>query len=326
MQQRYAVTVRAKTKLLFTFRLIPVISAMLAKQGIDAAPLLADAGLPPDALRGEITAPLPRIRAFIDAAAAACKARLFGIMLAESLQGGVYGVAEFLVRSAPSVEEGLRSLCEFGGLINPSGTFRLVDGTLHYAIGSERDALGTHLNEMTIAYIVRNLRSIVDNAALTEVWFPHGREEGTAEVAAWFGCQVRYKAPDCGFALSRESLALAPRSADPLLFTFLGQQARAQLARLGPVDIVSQLVRVLETRLSTGELDFNGIARALATTPRSLQRHLAEAGTSYRDVLSHVRRRRRAELLGGGVGETEVAHQLGFSDARAMRRSLDDDN
>jgi len=93
---------------------------------------------------------------------------------------------------------------------------------------------------------------------------------------------------------------------------------------MGSLDIVSQVVRALEARLQSGELDAASIARALALSPRSMQRYLDEAGTTYRDVLAHVRERRRAELSAGGVAEATIARELGFSDARAMRRSLDD--
>jgi AraC-like DNA-binding protein len=136
---------------------------------------------------------------------------------------------------------------------------------------------------------------------------------------------VRFQAADCGFAVARDVLARRPLTSDPPLHEFLLGQARAQLGRIGPVDIVSQVARVIEVRLPAGEVGAADVARAMATTVRSLQRHLADAGTAYRDVLMHVRLRRRAELRQGGVSEPEVARQLGFADARSMRRSLDDD-
>jgi len=320
--------VATKPGLLFTFRLIPAISGMLARRGIDVAELLNDTGLPLAAARGEITAPLSRIQAFIAKCATRLAAPQFGLDLAAALPGGAYGVAEFLVRSAPTVEAGLRGLCEFAALINPSGQFRLVpgdgEGRLHYSLGSERDTLGMHLNEFTIAYLVRQLGSIVGGRMpLASAWFSHARPAQADILAQHFGCPVRFQARDCGFAVTTTVLATVPRTADPLLFQFLLDQARAQLARLGPIDIVSQVVRVLEVRMSSGDVAAGSIAKALGSTPRSLQRYLADAGTTYRDVLAHVRERRRAELRGGGVAESAIARQLGFSDARAMRRSLE---
>jgi AraC-like DNA-binding protein len=316
--------VRSRSGPLFTFRLIPVIAGMLARRGVDIAQLLDDAGLPLAAVRGEVTAPLSRMRDFIARCATHLESPQFGLELATALPGGAYGVAEFLVRSAPSVEAGLGVLRDFAALINPSGQFRLTDGRVHYSFGTERDTLGCHLNEYTIAYIVKQFGAVLgERLPLASVWFSHARSDGAEAVAAHFGCPVRFQARDCGFALTADVLARAPRTADPLLFQFLLDQARAQLARLGSLDIVSQVVRALESRLHSGELDAASVARALALSPRSLQRYLDEAGTTYRDVLAHVRERRRAELRAGGVAEPEIARQLGFSDSRAMRRSLD---
>jgi AraC-like DNA-binding protein len=193
---------------------------------------------------------------------------------------------------------------------------------LHYAVSSQRDTLGRHLNEYTIAYIIRQFGAVLGAPMpLVEVWFSHsGRKK---DVERRLGCAVRFSAPDCGFAVTRDVLARVPRTADPVLFRFLDDQARAQLARIGSINIVTQVVRVIEARLPHGDLSAAAIAGVMATTVRSLQRHLGDAGTNFREVLAHVRNRRRGELRRGGVAEPEIARQLGFSDARSMRRSLD---
>lgn len=317
----------ARSGPLFTFRLIPFISSMLARRQIDASKLLEEAGLPLGAMAGEVTAPLARIQHFLDLCAKRLDTRVFGIDLSRELPGGVYGVLEFLVRSAATVEQGLHLLCEFGGLVNPSGQFRFVrgpagEGLLQYSLGAERDGVGMHLNEMTIAYIVRQFRSVVESMRLESVWFAHTRRDGQQLVGEHFGCPVAFGRENCGFAIPRDTLSLQPRTADPLLFQFMHEQARAQLSRLGTADVVSQLVRSLEARLGSADLGVVAAAKAIGMTSRSLQRHLGGAGTSYKAVLAHVRERRRAELEGGGHAEKEIAFQLGFSDVRAMRRSM----
>lgn len=319
-------TVGAAQGVLFTYRLIPLISSMLAKAGIDAAPLLDACGIPQAAMRGEITAPLSRIQKFIDRSAAVLKMPLFGLELAGLVPSGAYGVAEFLVRSSGTIEGGLRVLCELAPLINPVGEFRFEGDELRYRVGAQRDTLGCHLNEYTIAYLTRNISLVLGRPIkLDRVWFSHARTEHTDAVAKHFGCEVRFRAGDCGFKVPREELASVPRTADAALFDFLYAQAKTQLARIGPIDIVSHVVRIIEARLPHGDVAAPAVAAAMATTTRSLQRHLGEAGTSYRDVLAHVRRRRRLELQHGGVAEAEIARQLGFADARSMRRSLDED-
>ena len=96
-------------------------------------------------------------------------------------------------------------------------------------------------------------------------------------------------------------------------------EARAALSQVRR----SVTERLGATRLAHGDVGTAAIAGAMATTSRSLQRRLTEAGTTFRDVLAYVRSRRRAQLARGGFSETEIARQLGFADARSMRRSLD---
>lgn len=313
---------------LFTFRMIPLLARLASTKGADSAALVGKAGLPPEALNGEVTAPVVRVIKCVQLFAERLEQPHLGLTLAELVPSGAYGIAEFLVRSAPNLETGLARLCEFAPLINAIGEFRwLTDdqgGDLHYSIAGLKTTLESHLNEFTLAYVVRQLRSVLGDVQLTRVWFSHARSSGEAELAQWFGCPVEFKQSDCGFAVATTMLARAPRTADDALFAFLLAQAKAQLAFVGTHDLVSQVVRVIEVRIAHGEVDIAAISHAMATTPRSLQRGLAAAGTSFRTVLAHVRTQHRDQLARAGVLPTEIAHRLGFADARSMRRSLGD--
>ena len=313
---------------LFTFRQIPLLAAVLAQRGVDAAALLRECGLPLEGLTGEVTAPLGRIQKLITAAAERLENPLLGLDLADRVSPGVYGVVVFLARSAPTVERGLAVICEIAPLVNPIGDFRLMpvsDGCeLHYAVHGQRDTIGRHLNEFTIAFITAQFGAALgEPMPLSRAWFSHPRQTGGGAVAQRLRTDVAFQRPDCGFAVSHETLARAPRTADPQLFEFLLAQARAQLAYVGTHDVVAQVVRMIEVRLAHGDVGTTAVAGAMATTSRSLQRRLTEAGTTFREVLAYVRARRRAQLERGGFSEAEVARQLGFADARSMRRSLD---
>jgi AraC-like DNA-binding protein len=314
---------------LFSFRMVPVIAGMLALRRIDAQAVVREAGLPAEALHGDVIAPLERIQRFIELAAQHLQAPLFGIDLAERVPTGAFGLPEFLMRSAPNVEAALGVLCEFAPLINPMLEFRFVkqrgEGHQRFAIPGHRDTLGCHLNEYTLQLVLRQFSAVLgERLEPKRVWFAHARRTHAGELAERFGCPVELEAADCGFTLANPWLARTAPTADPALFEFLTAQARAQLANLGSRDIISQVARVIEARLASGSVSGHDVAAAMATTLRSLQRHLADAGTSYREVLQHVRQRRRAELSRTGLTESEIAHRLGFSKVSAMRRSLDE--
>ena len=315
---------------IFTYRVIPLINGLLAQRGIDGAALVETAGLSPDALRGEIMAPLGRIAHFLELAADALHCQL-GLDLATKNSPGLFGVPEFLVRSAPTIGGALRVLAEAAALVNPVLHFAFDDsadeGIVRFEIPGHRDTLGRELNEYTVAYLQKLLSDVLDgDFPLRRAWFSHGRTHDAVDVARRLGCDVAYQARDCGFAVSSEVLARAPRTADAPLFKFMLDQARAQLERWGTDDIVSQAVRVIEVRLGHGDVALAAVASAMATTPRSLQRRLGEAGTTYRGVVSYVRRRRYAELHKAGKRDVDIAPLLGFGDVQAMKRSLADDD
>ena len=312
---------------LFTFRMIPAIAAMTSSRGLDVRRLLAECGLPDQGLRGEIIAPLERVQRFLDRLAECTADPLFGITLAENIPSGALGVTEFLMRSAPSVGAGIEVLSTFARLINPILEFRVTtqagDARLHFNVGSRGEGLGEQLNEYTFGLIFRQFALVLgEPLPVEEVWFAHLRAEHRDRVAARFGCPVSFGAPDCGLLVRETTLAMRPPTADPVLYRFLLDQAQALLADHGASDIISQVARVIEAHLAKGTISAQFIAKAIGMTVRSLQRHLADAGTSFREVLQHVRRRRHAELLRSNLPRSEIATRLGFSDVTAMRRSL----
>lgn len=300
-----------------------MVANMLALRGHDARRLLEAAGLPDEALRGEVIAPLSRVQRFLDLSAETLGDPLFGIHLAERLATGTFGVTEFLMRSAPTVSRCLHVLAEFAPLINPILDFRFDDGRFSFTVHGERDVLGAQLNEYTFALLLRQFSLVLgERLPVEEIWFAHDRADSREQVAARFGCAVTFGAVDCGIALRRSVLDKSPPTSDSALFEFLLAQARSQIANLGTRDVIAQVARVIETRLGS-DVSAEATAKAMATTVRSLQRHLADAGTTYREVLKHVRQRRRTELSRSRLPDAEIARRLGFSDTGSMKRSLD---
>jgi AraC-like DNA-binding protein len=311
---------------LFTFKMMRVVATMLAERRVDVSDVLRRAELPAGAF-AEVTAPLARIVAFIDRCADVARAPTFGLDLAERLPCGAFGITEFVMRSAPSIEHALHALVELAPLVNPNVRFRVEPraggAALHFAVVAQRDALGRHLNEYTLTVIRRRLSDALGvELPLHGAWFAHAPHDHAVAVAQHLGCNVTFAAADCGIAIADDWLARAPLTADPALFEFLLAHARGQLANVAEHDVVTQLARIVDARLATGRLAARDVAHALGLGTRTLQRHLADADTSYRDVVRHVRARRYAQLVADGVAQPEIARRLGFASIVTMRRAL----
>jgi AraC-like DNA-binding protein len=78
---------------------------------------------------------------------------------------------------------------------------------------------------------------------------------------------------------------------------------------------------VLE-QLGRSALSLHTVARMLAVSPRTLQRRLADEGTSWRAVLDATRRQRVTTLMREGATTDLAAAQVGYAGSRALRRAL----
>jgi len=313
---------------LFTFRQLPTVSLLLADRGIALEDVMRDAGFSEPSAT-EITAPLAKVQKLLELAAQRVGSSLFGLDLAERIPEGAYGVTEFVVRSSPTIRQALCSLCELSPLVNPALDMRYIADELgcevRISYADARDALGEILNEYSVAYVARQFRAVIGQPLpLLRAWFAHARKHGADDVARRLGCHVEFQAADCGFAIASDVIDQPIPGGNPALNEFLLAQGRTQLANVGKHDVITQVTRAVEARLTASDLGAASIARALETSQRSLQRQLADAGTSYRNVVAAVRRRRRDELARTGLSDDEIATRLGFASAKTMRRSLDD--
>jgi AraC-like DNA-binding protein len=90
-----------------------------------------------------------------------------------------------------------------------------------------------------------------------------------------------------------------------------------------PNDVVSDLRRILLTRLAQGDSSIEALARSMATSVRSLQRRLASIGTSYQAVLDSIRREAAGEYLADrALSISEVGYLLGYSEPAAFHRAF----
>lgn len=82
---------------------------------------------------------------------------------------------------------------------------------------------------------------------------------------------------------------------------------------------VAEEVRILVAQRLADGAPMAAVAAALGLSERSLRRHLAEAGTSYRAVLDEVRRNAAEDLLARpGLTVDDVARELGYAEATSF--------
>lgn len=79
----------------------------------------------------------------------------------------------------------------------------------------------------------------------------------------------------------------------------------------------------LAAAVAAGDASLATVARRLAVSPRTLQRQLAEHGTTWRTEYDRVRYEQAKTLLAEGhLTTSAIADRLGFTDDRALRKAV----
>jgi AraC-like DNA-binding protein len=140
----------------------------------------------------------------------------------------------------------------------------------------------------------------------------------------------RFQAPIC-FGADRDRLCFTAAEwrsptvdGDAALASVLEEHARVLAARLprAPTQFVSSVRGSIMAALPENA-DEEGVARALHMSRRTLQRKLAQDGTSFRTVLDEVRRGlAESYLVDPTVSIPEVAFMLGFSEQSSFHRAF----
>ncbi len=85
---------------------------------------------------------------------------------------------------------------------------------------------------------------------------------------------------------------------------------------------VRKLAVCLDETVGQSEFGLRSAARTLHMSPRSVQRRLAEAGTSASQMVQQAKLRKAAALLREPMPLEEVARQSGFWDVSHLRRRV----
>jgi AraC-like DNA-binding protein len=321
---------KQKRPLDFTFRLVPLVLRLLEQKGIDGRRFALEAGLPQGYESApEITAPLPKFRTFMDAAAEGLKDDQFGLTLSRAVPKGTYALVEFIGRSAATLREAMESLARFGRIINAGVDWVFVQrtgyGVLEHRVPAETEGLGRILNEYTMAFVHRaSLESVGARWKMRRLYFAHPPPADPAPLTAYFGVAPTFGTGVSGFEIDDEILALPMSSADPALKKYLEEQGRAVLeTRPASTDLVGRVRQELVRRLGKTEAKVENISEALELSARTLQRRLEGEGTSFQGVLDGVREQlAMSYLVNDSLTVSEIAYLLGYSELRAFDRAF----
>lgn len=307
-------------------RLGPLMSvpSVLRDQGVDPAPVLAELRLDlaffddPDNLL-----PLAQRSKLLDRCVEVTHCAHFGLLVGQTAGLSTMGVVGFLVQSAPSVREGLRLGTQHYRLQNPYAVSLFVESgpfaSVSFASLQAGEWNPTQIVDVAVAAMFNMVRSLCGSQwQATEIHFAHARPKNIAPYRLFFRTPLVFDAADSGLVFASQWLDRRLSSADPLLHLMMKQRA-SELESLFREDVASQVRRMLPSMVTTRSASADRAAGNLGLNVRTLNRRLADEGTSFMRLRDEVRYSIARQLLQGSrMPASEIAFHLGYANAGAF--------
>ncbi|RBP03279.1 AraC family transcriptional regulator [Roseiarcus fermentans] len=306
--------------------------ASLKEKRIDPAPLLARAGLESMALdsRGARVSAAAEAN-LIEFAAEAAADPTFGLNLGASESSDQAGLVSLVLSTTSCVRETIRLLPRYGRIVDESARFSVAFPSSQNAVielrysGQLRRNL-KHAAEYQVAAFVRALRDFTGHDfSPVRVSFAHMRRDDARAFERFFRCPVEFGCEVDQLVLSKDTLDLPNRRADRYLLQTLQPFADEETAaRELPSQSFCEAVdnQVFRT-LARGEPTVEIVSQALAVSPRTLSRRLAEEGTTFPELLTNLRRSLALQYIQEpGLSIDQIALLLGYSEVASFSHAF----
>ncbi|MFI0896238.1 AraC family transcriptional regulator ligand-binding domain-containing protein [Streptomyces sp. NPDC020983] len=302
-------------------------AAALGETG--ARSLLRPAGLRPDVLDGPATARIPSMhlyRLWTEVVGRTGRQDA-GLLTAAQYRHGQFDLFDYLFSTAPTLGEGLDAARAHLHLLSDASLLTTEESedevTLTYGALLPDSELRGVVAEFVLGAFSQVIRHSTGGAVgPARISFAHGAPRRTADHTALFGGgRIDFGAGTDSITLHRRALDTPLPGADPALAAIIRRTASA-VPPPRPAGPLPELRRAILTQFADGRPSLAAAARQLAVSPRTLQRRLAEADTTWRAELDAVRQEFSVGLRRTGTWSAQhAATRLGYAEARSLRRA-----
>lgn len=300
----------------------------LEARGIDACALFRDAGFAPELLKE----PERRVRSELiyriwERALAETDDACIGLTLWPHLHPAVAHGLGYAWLASATLTDAMNRLIRYGRVINDVWRLSLYDepeGVRIMLRSQSQRAVLAQMIDGALAGIVAACRvSFGPDFAPLRVQFSHGEPACAQRFAEHFRAPVEFGAADNTLLCRRDDMLRRLPTANVDMALASDRVLTDYLARLDREDVQTQVRRAVIEALPSGTPTEAELAQALQMSHRTLQRRLAEAGTSFSTLLDEVRRELAMQHLGDLRKQvTQIAFLLGFAEVASFNRAF----
>ena len=297
--------------------------------GHEPGPLLAEAGI----TEADLDDPdryisRPAVVELLELSAKRFKCSDFGLRLGSMQDIYVLGALAFAVRNAPDLRGALETMIRHINYHAPLSSIQIEPGDnaqeeriVVYHEGDEPDSTA-QMTERALSLFCR----VDDHLAgkrvhATRILFAHARVSSSDVYAQYFSVTPEFHAPVTGICMSRRELALPVTTANPQLHAIVERYLEIN-APTPESDVRRRVREAIVQIMRRDNATIEEVAALLKTHPRTLQRRLTAAGTTFERARDDVRKYMAEIYLANDVVPLAyVAQLLGYANQSVLTRS-----
>lgn len=300
-----------------------------ATQNLCAQDLIKEVGLPDDVLEHpESLVPYRKFAALLALGTQRSGNPLFSMRFGMHQGVSSLGPLLYLIRNAGSVGVAINELSHYFHLHASVAQIRLeVEGDhalFHYDSADVKDVVSHRLTvELVVGAAMQLMRTLLGSR-----WQPRAlmlRAAPLCDTQAYtrlIGLTPQFNAPCNAWLFDAKLLDTPLSSGDQELYRLIQHHLDA-LDQMSVQELPAYVRQLLRNLLPSGRTTIEQIAGFMDLNHRTLQRYLAEEGTSFQVLLDETRQSMAQRYLGDStINLTQLAAMLGYSELSAFSRAF----
>ena len=250
-----------------------------------------------------------------------------GILLGQTLTPAHFPLLAFNLIHSQSVSEALQAVSRYTDIISEGGGFEFhIDAELvSIYYHANADDFSYHQIDAVLLLLKRTVNWLVYRDVPLVSVSVRADSLTTADIARYraaFAAPINFGQQDTHIVYHLKDIMVPLPGSDPELAEMHHSLLERKLARIQLPKIVQDVQQLLR-HLSSLDIERTALAGQLALSPRTLQRKLHAAGTSFQQLLDNERQRRAVDLLlNSNQTIDEISLALGFSESGAFSRAF----
>lgn len=271
--------------------------------------------------------PIEQWMSLLDRAAMYLADPALGLKLGQTITPKHGGVLGYVLLASRNLQEALQRLDRYQRLVYDVIPMerRDGDGYVDLVWDDKHGRPGPLVDETAITALVQFCRNIADHRLTPRfVHFINPCPDSLQPYTDYYGCSVKFDQPETIVRIDHADLERPLRTADPTMIELMERHAESLLATLPHEDeLIEQVRQTITSCLYEGEPNIDVVAARLERTPRTLQRALSVAGSSFREELNTIRKELAlAYLRNAHLSILDIAMLLGYTEHSAFSRSF----